>query len=302
MGRDSGRLREEIKKTLFDAGAVAVGFAKAEPVEFKVREAYERWLQSRHHAGMEYMERHKDVRYDPRLLLNGAKTLISMAFSYCSDLHRNPSLPHISSYAFLPDYHKWIRKLIRKSGIGNLLGEEHKDWRICIDSAPVLERYWAAKAGIAIIGRNGSAIIPGCGCKVFLAEIVCRQELMPDLPLPQVCGDCMKCISSCPTGALAAKDGTVDCNVCISYLTIEHKGEWLDPRHRNAMSTEAGRTTLFGCDRCVESCPYNKDTPRALVEPLEFIESYVYDQRELPAGSCLKRAGREGLSRNSSIR
>ena len=296
MGRDTGRLREEVRERLRSCGAVAVGFAEALPVADSVARTFDSWIASGKHAGMDYMTRHRDVRLDPRLLLPGASTVISMAFSYQTEAERDSALAHISSYALLPDYHKWIRKLIRHSGVGELLGREQIDWRICIDSAPVLERYWAAKAGIAVIGLNGSAIIPGIGSKVFLAEIISTTAFEPDSELPQVCGDCMKCIQACPTGALG-KDG-IECDSCISYLTIEHRGEWHDKKHRDAMATQAGRHTLFGCDRCVESCPHNMPGTYSVVKPVEGMCGYVYDGGDPPSGSALKRAGKDGLARN----
>lgn len=286
VGRDTCGLREEIKKLLLQTGAVAVGFSRAEEVTEEVKEIFCEWIEAGKHAGMDYMSRNKEIRFDPRKLLEGTKTVISLAFSYHTDVTRNPALPQISSYAFLPDYHKWIKKLIRKSSIGELLGEEHRDWRICVDSAPILERYWARKSGIGLIGRNGALIIPGIGAEVFLAEILCSTELEPDESLKDGCGNCEACINACPTGAMT-ENQTIDCNRCISYLTIEHRGEWTDSRQREAMSTEAARHTIFGCDRCISVCRHNTTKKRAVVEPLPDVIEYTAG--DAPAGSCLKR-------------
>lgn len=295
MGGDTGGLRAQIRERLLGCGALAVGFAKAEDIPEETAEQYEAWLGRNDNAGMAYMGNHLDIRRNPAGLLEGAKTVISMAFSYNTDAVRDESLPRISKYAFLPDYHKWIRTAVMESGLSELLGEEYRDWRLCVDSAPIAERYWAVKAGIAIRGRNGCAIIPGVGCETLLAEIICRAEIDADGPLAETCGDCGRCLQACPTGALGA-DGTIDCNMCLSYLTIEHRGKWTDPRHVAAMATRAGRTTLFGCDRCVSVCPYNNPDIRAVAKPMERVVRYTGGA--LPQGSSLKRAKEAGLARN----
>ena len=293
MGGDTGRLRQEIKWRLSEAGACAVGFAAAGPVGGDVMTAYDAWIARGDNAGMTYMANHREVRADARLLLEGAKTVISMAFAYAVEEKRDPGLPKISSYAYVPDYHKSIRRAVRDSRIGELLGEEHSDWRLCVDTAPIFERYWARQAGIAIIGLNGSAIVPGVGAQVFLAEIVTNIGIEPDQPLEKDCGSCRACIKACPTGALG-EGMTIDCNRCLSYLTIEHRGEWTDKRHLQAMSTGAGRRTLFGCDRCIEACPHNQAAGN--MKPIG--EVLRYAGGPLPEGSSLRRAKAEGIERN----
>lgn len=296
MGGDTGRLREEIRQRLLGAGALAVGFAKAEPVTPEVMNTYERWLEQGRNAGMAYMNRYKEVRRNPRLLLEaGAESIISMAFSYSSTEQRNTNLPHIARYALLPDYHKWIRRLVAESGACPLLGSEHTDWRLCVDTAPIFERYWAFKAGIAVRGRNGAAIIPGVGAEILLAEIITTKKFEPDIPATESCLNCNACLRACPTGALQT-DGTIDCDRCLSYLTIEHKGSWTDPRHLAAAKSLKDHPTLFGCDRCIEACPLNNEQTTSPVAPLT--EMLTLNEPKAPAGSCLKRAGKEGLRRN----
>lgn len=295
MGGNTGRFRQEIKDRLKDSGALAVGFAQASEVDPGVYDRWLRWIKEGRHAGMKYMELHGAVRKDPRLLLEGARSIISMAFSYNSETHRDPRLPRISKYAFLPDYHDWIKKRIRQSGVADLLGEEHREWRICVDTAPIFERYWAQRAGIAFIGHNGNAVVPGAGGEVFLAEIICTAEFEYDNPLQIDCGSCMKCVGICPTGALG-KERDIDCNRCISYLTIEHSGPWTEEVHREAMQTEAGRNTLFGCDRCVAVCPHNQPDVLAPIAPIAGIGTF--SGTVAPPKSCLKRAKAEGLRRN----
>lgn len=295
MGRDTGRLREEVKRCLHAAGAAAVGFAQAAAVPEYITDRYNDWLSQGRHAGMDYMTAHNDVRSDPRLLLVGARTVISMAFPYSIRQQRDSALPAVARYALLPDYHDWIRRAIRKSGITELIGEEHKDWRICVDSAPMFERWWAMQAGIAVRGRNGMAIVPGIGAEVLLAEIITTIPIEPDTPAYGDCGSCLACIKACPTGALQ-DDGNIDCHRCLSYLTIEHRGAWTDSRHLDAMATPAGRNTFFGCDRCVTVCPHNNSSTHAPVTCIEEMLSFA--GTSAPARSCLKRAKSEGLARN----
>jgi len=310
MGGDTGRLRQEIEQRLRRAGALAVGVAAAGKVDTAARKAYERWLNSGGAAGMAYMHAHQEIRQDPRLLLEGARSVVCMAFGYKTGATRDPGLPRISAYALLPDYHNWIKQAVRMSGINSILGEEGSDWRICVDSAPIMERYWAVRAGIGILGENGAVIVPGVGSEVFLAELITLKELEPDHPLAGDCGRCGKCSEACPTGALQT-GGTIDCGICLSYLTIEHKGEWSEPRQKAAMRTTAGRNTLFGCDRCLSACPHNiktegtaPDTPAASDDILTLTAEDILrgDTTSLSArlkGSCLRRAKLNGLMRNA---
>lgn len=299
---ESGK-EEKIKAVLKGAGCCAVGIAQAGPVDAADAAIYDRWLASGHEAGMAYMHNHRELRMDPRKVLEGCLSVISMAFSYETDATRDGRLPSISAYAMLPDYHIWIRRRIRESGINLILGEENRDWRICVDSAPVRERYWAHRAGLGIIGENGMLIVPGAGCKVLLAEILTNLELRADTPMKGNCGQCGACRRACPAGALHP-GGNIDCNHCLSYLTIEHKGEWEDERHKSAMETAAGRATLFGCDRCVNICPHNETTIVSPEPPTECMATLtaadITAGKSLPKDSCLRRAGRKGLLRNAA--
>lgn len=311
MGGDSGRLRKEIEARLLSSGAVAVGFAEAGRVSAQAAACFDDWLAAGRNAGMAYMANHKEIRVDPRLLLDGgARTLVCMAFPYRSDAVRDASLPRVSAYALLPDYHVWVREAVRRSGVGQLFGEEGRDWRICVDSAPVMERYWAVASGIAVRGANGAAIIPDYGPEVILAEIAAAMPLETDSRPTRTCRGCGACLRACPTGALRG-DGTIDCRRCISYLTIEHRGGWDTPEAAAAMATAAGRGTLFGCDRCVAACPEGKNKD-ASAEPIcgplpgivgitaaDILSGPEADLTRMLKGSCLKRAGRAGLRRNA---
>lgn len=301
-------MKEEVLRRVYASGAVAAGIAAAGRVEEEAISAFRRWLASGRHAGMAYMANHREVREDSRLLLDkGAASVISMAFAYPPGECRDKRLPAISGYALVADYHQWIRRRLRESGAGELLGREGEEWRICVDSAPVMERYWARRAGIGVIGCNGALVVPGVGSRVFLAEIATTVDLTADEPAEGDCGKCGKCTAACPTGALG-KDGMIDCDRCISYLTIEHRGEWNDPRHLAAMATEGGRDTLFGCDRCIEACPHNRRATQCVEEILQGAvtitpaDIIAGDAKSLTArlkNSSLKRAGQAGLLRNA---
>lgn len=300
--------KERIRELLAGAGAVAVGFARARRVSDSAVRTFDSWLEAGREAGMSFMHNHREIRLDPRLLLDEAVTIISMAFSYHSEPARPQRLPMVSEYALLPDYHDWVREAIRESGIAMLLGEEMRDWRICVDSAPIMERYWAVESGIAIRGDNGAAIVPGVGCEVILAEIVTTHTFEPDIPIEGDCGHCGACRRNCPTGALL-DNRTDDCNLCLSYLTIEHRGEWTDPRHIEAMDTPAGLSTLFGCDRCMAICPHNNRHVTAVRRQLQGVVSLTAGDvtgmtqmqfSTLMKGSSLRRPKLTGLRRNAS--
>lgn len=285
LGGDSGRLRkEEIRRLLKRAGAAAAGFAKAGRVDESVERLYRDWTESGYHAGMHYMESNMDLRMDPRMLLAGAHTVISTAWCYRLPSDVQPAEPGIARYALLDDYHDWIRRRIRRSGIGEILGTEHTDWRICVDSAPIVERWWAVKAGTGVRGANGMVIVPGAGSEVFLAEILTLAEFEVDRPLIGDCGNCGECMKACPTGALQP-DGTIDADLCLSYLTIEHRGPAVNERQRRALETAAAKQTLFGCDRCVAACPHNKRSTLFTDEPAH------------QGVGALRRADLQGMSR-----
>lgn len=315
--------RERLRAALLEAGAAAVGFATAGPVSEDEDRRLRGWLAAGHHAGMAWMERHADLRRDLDNVLPGTRTVISLAFPYAPERERPSDLPYLSRYAYGRDYHEAIRSLLTV-----VLGQTGilSSCRICIDSAPVSERFWAIRAGIGYRGDNGALIIPGIGPEVFLAEILTTIEFEPDTkfepdseseqdsPSNTVCrhsnAECLHCGAcrrACPTGALQA-DGTIDCRRCISYLTIEHRGPWTDPDAIAAMSTPAGRTSLFGCDRCITACPLRNDTssPHTWNQPLPAmlalapsdIPAQQSEFKRRFAHTALLRPGLQNLLRN----
>lgn len=275
-------------------GAVAFGICRAEPVEKENWEIFEDWLQKGHHAGMAYMENYPELRRDPRKLLEEARTIISVAFNY---RQFNP-YKGIATYALGQDYHKVLRKRLKKvvSGMQDKWGG---NWRICIDSAPVLERYWAQKSGVGQRNPNhGNIMVEGVGSMVFLAELITTLELKQHsvnfvsentgkneekAEYPQTVG--------CPTGALQP-GGRVDSRRCINYLTIEHRGEWTPEEKRMV-----GKA-VFGCDLCQLCSPENSTVSLPVLpefKPLEGLAEF------LEGKEGIFQIGKSPLSRSEKL-
>ena len=189
------------------------------------------------------------MRRDPRLLLDGegARTLIVTLFAYQDNVHPAEGVPYIAHYALGQDYHDVLRRRL-KTVIGQLRPRFGGKWRICVDSAPLMERYWAARAGLGVIGDNGCLIVPGVGANFFIATIVTTAQMPTDDPVEGTshCLGCGRCVRACPTGALRG-DGSVDARRCISYLTIES--------HDDIPADIPTGNTLYGCDVCRRACP-----------------------------------------------
>ena len=263
------------------------------------------------HAGMAYMERWREIRRDPRLLLDGAGTVISIAFNYRQE---NP-YPQIATYALGEDYHKVLRKRLKK--VTAALREEYGgEYRICIDSAPILERYWARRCGVGYRSPvSGNIVVPGVGSMVFLAEIITTNRWASWSDSAD-CGEAIheaspaiSDLSPCPTKALQP-GGRVDSRRCINYLTIEHKGEW-DELQRALMESPGACGKIFGCDICQLACPSNSSSPRQVLpefKPLPQLHELIetVKNRDIEAlqsldisKSPLSRTGIEGLLRNA---
>lgn len=304
-------MKELIRKVFLDSGADAVGFTIADTIPDKVWNRFETWLTDGFNAGMAYMTNYPDIRKDPRLLMPNAKTIISLAFNYAPSGVNREKKGMIANYAFYEDYHKALRKLIKKCLHDIFNRNEYINWRICIDSAPVLERFWAVKSGIGFIGDNGMLIVPGTGSRVFLAEVILDIDIEPDKPMTRDCGHCGKCKTQCPANAILP-EGKIDCNRCISYLTIEHKGKW-NTVGSDAMATPAGKDTIFGCDKCVEICPWNNsgnNCGSSVLSPIPEILKLDRDmllkmdetEFNIKFGKTpLGRSGYEGIKRNIGI-
>lgn len=239
----------DIRREVFAVGAYACGVVRATPVTAEAVARYEEWLADGNAGNMDYLGRYGEVRRDPRLLLDGegARTLIVTLFAYQDNVHPAEGVPYIAHYALGQDYHDVLRRRL-KTVIGQLRPRFGGKWRVCVDSAPLMERYWAARAGLGVIGDNGCLIVPGVGANFFIATIVTTAQMPTDDPVEGTshCLGCGRCVRACPTGALRG-DGSVDARRCISYLTIES--------HDDIPVDIPTGNTLYGCDVCRRACP-----------------------------------------------
>lgn len=297
---DGRELSAKLKSIAYNLGAAHCGISTAEQLSTEAIRL-EQWLKKGHHGHMAFMERHFDIRIDPRKLMDGAKTVISMLFNYYTP--EPCTFPKISRYARGEDYHIRLRDTLSQilklwqNEIGNFQG------RICVDSAPIMEKAWAQRSGMGWIGKHTNLIRKGQGSYFFLTEIVTDLKAEPDAPGSDFCGSCTSCIDACPTGALD-EAYTLDANKCISYLTIELRKE-IPNEFKSKMEG-----WMFGCDICQEVCPWNrfsKPTPISafsLSEPLLNMKLEDWLGLTEPAfkslfkKSALKRAKYAGIIKN----
>jgi epoxyqueuosine reductase len=229
-------------------------FCGISTAEFLEREAplLEQWLNQNYHGEMAYMANHFDKRLDPRKLVEGAESVISLAYNYFpAETPSDPLAPKIARYAYGEDYHKVMKDKIYlmvesiREKFGDIQG------RVFVDSAPVMERAWAEKSGLGWIGKNTLLINKNIGSYFFLGEIILDLKLDADHSTPDHCGTCTRCIDACPTQAIT-QAGVLDASRCISYHTIELKSS-IPEEFQNKMENWA-----FGCDICQEVCPWNR--------------------------------------------
>jgi epoxyqueuosine reductase len=211
----------------------------------------ENWLNNNFHGKMQYMENYFEKRLDPRLLVDGAKSVISLLLNYFPSENQNGNAPKLSKYAYGNDYHDVIKSkckcllLAVQEKIGDFNG------RCFVDSAPVMDKVWAAKSGLGWVGKNSNLINKNSGSFFFIAEIICDLDLIEDVAIKDYCGTCTRCIDECPTQAIV-QPYVVDGSKCISYLTIELK-ENIPSSFQSQMED-----WMFGCDVCQDVCPWNK--------------------------------------------
>lgn len=302
-------LKDKIKAEASRLGFFVCGFARAEHVSEAMRRHYLGWLADGRNADMAYLGNNLDKRFDPRLLMPGVKTIVVVAQNYFPARRLPEGEPQIADYALGLDYHDIVKQKLRQ--LAATVGIA--DYRAFVDTAPVLERYWAVRAGLGWIGKNQQLIIPHAGSEFFLGELFVTVELPPDEPLPNRCGTCHRCVDACPTHALSLPATCVegygditrfDARLCLSYQTIENRGE-LTVDAKAAMGD-----TFYGCDRCQRACPWNrfaKPSTEPLLRPREELLAMTRqkwenlteeDYRRLFKGSAVKRAKYEGLMRN----
>ncbi len=292
-----------IKRRAQELGFVSVGISVARQLTEEAPRL-EAWLKQDMHGEMAYMEGHFDKRLDPRKLLPGTKSVVSLLFNYHNPIGQSDTeAPRLSQYAYGEDYHfvlKWkLKELLKwmRAEWGDIGG------RVYVDSAPILERAWARQSGLGWIGKNSLLISKKKGSYFFLAEMLLDVDLEPDAPVTDHCGTCTRCIDACPTDAII-KPSVVDGSKCISYFTIELRGAIPEPVKGHM------ENWMFGCDICQEVCPWNRHAtptaePRFSPHPrlMDMTNSDWEDLtedvfRDVFKDSPVKRTGLLGLKRN----
>lgn len=288
-------------------GFSACGVAPAAPVDEAVAEAFRRWIAEGNQAEMAYLANNVEKRLDPTLLMEGAQSVVSVALNYYPAQLLDISWQYeFAWYAYGQDYHEVMKARLNQLAETLSAGVEEKvGYRVFCDTAPVLERYWAWRCGLGWIGKNTQLIVPRAGSAFFLGEIIFDRPFDAyDHPVKSRCGTCTRCLDTCPTGALAGPY-TLDAARCLSYLTIEHRGDTLPPDAARAMGK-----CVYGCDRCQQACPWMRfarptEVPEFRPKP-EFLRLdhaalqslSIDDYRHIFRGSAVKRAKYEGLMRN----
>ena len=300
MKRNNTKFIKDESKRL---GFSSCGISKA---RFLSEEAdnFEKWLTKGYQGSMSYLEKNIDKRLDPRLLVPGSKSVISLSYNYFPPkklIEENNFI--ISKYAYGKDYHKVLKKKLKKlfASIREKIGKI--EGRVFVDSAPIHERAWAKLSGLGWVGKNSLLINKNKGSYFFLAEIICDLELEYDEPVLNRCGSCTRCIDACPTDAITEAQ-IIDAKKCISYLTIENKENI--PEELSGSLTDS----IFGCDICQDVCPWNKrSTPHNEKEFLpnkelkklkrkDWIELTEETFNKIFEGSAVKRTKYKGLTRN----
>lgn len=293
---------QQLKGWAHDLGFIGCGINESGYLEDEARRL-EIWLTSNHHGKMAYMERHFDERLDTRKLVTGSKSVISLLYNYFPQNTIEAEDVKIAKYAYGEDYHFVIKDKLKV-----LLETIQSNWgmvegRGFVDSAPILEKAWAAKAGLGWVGKNANLISKQVGSFFFLAELIIDVELEPDGPTSEHCGTCTKCIDACPTEAIV-QPHVVDGSKCISYFTIElkesipqsYKGQWND--------------WAFGCDICQDVCPWNRfskphNDPRLVPNEKiltksqkDWMQTTEEEFKKLTKGTPLERAKWSGMIKN----
>ena len=294
---------EFIKTEAKKLGFSGCGISKARFLSEEAKN-FEKWLSNGYQGSMSYLEKNIDKRLNPTILVPGSKSVISLAFNYFPPkklIDNNNFI--ISKYAYGKDYHKVLKKKLKKlfflmrEKIGNIEG------RVFVDSAPIHERAWAKLSGLGWVGKNSLLINKNQGSFFFLAEIICDLELEYDEPVLNRCGNCSRCIDACPTDAIT-KAQVINAKKCISYLTIENKDNI--PEELN----DSMNNSIFGCDICQDVCPWNKNSkPHEEIEFLpkknlrklrkkDWVELTEETFDRIFEGSAIKRTKYKGLKRN----
>ncbi len=301
-------LSQRIKQEAFNIGFNACGISKAEYLSVN-SEALKHWLSNGFHGEMKFMENHFEKRCDASLLLEGTKSVVSVAINYYNiDTQEDSEAPILSHYAYGTDYHEVLKsKLFQLQQKITELVPDAK-CRCYVDSAPIFDKAYANRAGIGWIGKNTLLLTPEFGSYVFLGEIVLDIDLAYDTPAIDRCGTCNRCIESCPTKALLG-DRVLDARKCIAYQTIETESE-IEPQLLDIYRNER---RFYGCDICQEVCPWNQKAiqteakeflPLSKLLQMTKIEWLTLNENEfknLFSNSSIKRRKFSGLKRNLEL-
>ncbi|MNU24727.1 Epoxyqueuosine reductase [compost metagenome] len=294
----------KVKQLSKQLGFDYCGIAQAQHLDEDARRL-EAWLNKGYHAGMSYMERNFDLRTNPKLLVPGARSVITLMMNYYPEAQQAADAPKIAKYAFGQDYHEVIRAKLHAflAGLREQVGEV--EGRGFVDSAPVLERRWAQKSGLGWIGKNANLITKSSGSFYFLATLIVDLELDYDDPYAKdFCGTCTRCLDACPTQAIVSPS-VIDANKCISYLTIELKDELIPDELSGTF-----QNWMFGCDVCQDVCPWNRfsspHTEESFAPIPEILNFTTGDWEQLDEDffkvllkhSPIKRSKWKGLQRN----
>ncbi|MDP4710239.1 MAG: tRNA epoxyqueuosine(34) reductase QueG [Saprospiraceae bacterium] len=294
-----------LKSAAATLGFAFVGISKAESLDEEAR-YLEKWLAAGHQGNMGYMERNFDKRIDPRKLVPGARSVISLMYNYYTpDKPADPDAPKMATYAYGADYHHVIKAKLRTLMAGLQEQTGAFEGRCFVDSAPVMERDWAKRSGLGWMGKNTLLIHPRAGSFFFLAEIILDLDFEYDGPIKDYCGTCRRCIEACPTGAIAPGGYQLDASKCISYFTIEYREELIPDAFQGQFEN-----WMFGCDICQDVCPWNRFSTRhqepefePKAELLQLRQSDWIELTEEIFGrlfrhTAVERTGFKGLQRN----
>ena len=300
-------LTEQIKTKALELGFHKIGIATAEALS-EEGDRLQEWLARGYQASMQWMEKNTEKRIDPRNIVRDAQSVISVAVNYYTPFqHRSANDEgKISRYAWGDDYHDIVTERIQLLFDCIKQMEPAMEGRYYVDTGPVMDKVWAAKAGIGWQGKHTNLITKEYGSWVFLGEIITNLKLDADTPMEDFCGSCTACIDACPTDAIR-EPYIVDSNKCISYLTIEHRGQIAESLGRNF------EQWVYGCDICQDVCPWNRFQqesgdkefqPREWNKNPQLEELQNISQEEFIRrfkGSPIKRTKREGIIRNAAV-
>ena len=304
---DKKELTNNIKELSYDLGFNIIGVSSSNIDNNKANEYFQKWLDSNYHASMKWIENRKEERKNIFKYFPDVKSVLSFGFNYYSASNSLDKNYKISNYAWGDDYHIIIKEKLYEILSFIKSCNENIDYRVCVDTSPIMEKHWGQNAGLGWIGKHTNLINRELGSWFFLGEILINIDLEYDHPFSEdLCGTCVKCIDACPTDALLPY--ILDSNKCLSYLTIEHRGEIPD-EYSNDLDGWS-----YGCDICQEVCPWNISFSKLTNEErfskrksIEVMENKDWENlteenyKKIFKKSAVKRTGYKGLSRNIKL-